>query len=90
MSIQFIYSDLDAKSINITYLISKNAVTFDDGFRTYVEQKYNVHFHCNKVGVPSFGEEINYVISYDFKPFMMSRESMTVSIERFAIIGYYG
>ena len=42
MSIQFIYSDLDSKSINISYLISKNATFFDDEFTNYIESKlYN-------------------------------------------------
>lgn len=90
ISLQFIYSDLDSKSINISYLISKSAVSFDDEFTAYIKEKYHVSFYCDKQGTPAFGEEINYVISDNFKPLMMSKESMTVSIKRMTVVGYYG
>lgn len=89
ITIQFTYSSLDAKSINISYLISKYA-TIDASFKEYIENTYNVDFYCEKNGAPSFGEEIDYIISTDFKPLMMSSESMTVSIKRMTIVGYYG
>lgn len=90
ITLQYLYSDLDSKSINISYLISKKAVSFDDEFTAYIENKFSCNFYCEKEGVPAFGEEINYVISEHFQPLMMSSESMTVSIKRMTYIGYYG
>ena len=90
MSIQFIYSDLDSKSINISYLISKNATFFDDEFTNYIESKFNVSFYCDKEGAPAFGETIDYTIATSYHPLMMSKESMTVSINRMTVVGYYG
>lgn len=89
ISLQFVYSDLDAKSINISYLISRNP-NINDTFTSYIERKFKVSFQCQKKGAQSFGEEIEYVISRDFTPMVMSRESMTVSISRMTIVGYYG
>lgn len=89
ITLQYIYSDLDAKSVNITYLISKNP-TIDAEFHSLIEQKFNVKFDCDFYGVPSFGEEINYKISHSFEPLMVFSESITVSISRMSIVGYYG
>ena len=40
ISLQFIYSDLDAKSVTISYLISENG-TIDKPFVKRIEQKYH-------------------------------------------------
>lgn len=89
MTLQYLYSDLDAKSVNISYLISRNA-TIDDEFVTHIENKFNVTFLCDVSGTPAFGDEVKYVISHEFTPLMMSKESITVSVSRYTIVGFYG
>lgn len=88
ISLQFIYSDLDAKSVTISYLISENG-TIDDNFIHYVEEKYEVDFVSVDNENPLFGDEVTYVIAKTYKPLMMSKEVMTVSIKRTTVIGYY-
>ena len=88
ISLQFIYSDLDAKSVTISYLISENG-TIDDNFIHYVEEKYEIDFVSIDNENPLFGDEVTYVIAKIYKPLMMSKEVMTVSIKRTTVIGYY-
>ena len=88
ISLQFIYSDLDAKSVTISYLISENG-TIDDDFIHYVEEKYEIDFVSIDNENPLFGDEVTYVIAKIYKPLMMSKEVMTVSIKRTTVIGYY-
>ncbi len=88
ISLQFIYSDLDAKSVTISYLISENG-TIDDNFVEYVEHKYDVDFIYEGNITPLFGDEVTYVIAKTYKPLMMSKDIMTVSVERTTVIGYY-
>ena len=88
ISLQFIYSDLDAKSVTISYLISENG-TIDDNFIHYVEEKYEIDFVSVDNENPLFGDEVTYVIAKTYKPLMMSKEVMTVSIKRTTVIGYY-
>ena len=89
INIQFIYSDLDAKSVNITYLISR-APELDRQFWKGIYERYDVNIHCDKEGSTAFGEEINYELLQQFKPLIMSNENMTISIKRTAIVGYFG
>ena len=89
INVQFLYADLDAKSVNITYLISRSP-KLDRVFWTDVSERYHVLISCNKYGATTFGEEIDYELSTSFKPFIMSQENVEVSIKRTAIVGYFG
>ena len=86
--LQFIYSDLDAKSVTISYLISEHG-TLDDGFINNIENKYNVDFVTADNYSPLFGDEVTYVIAKHYKPLIMSKDEMTISIKRTTVIGYY-
>lgn len=88
ISLQFIYSDLDAKSVTISYLISDHGF-LDDSFISYIENKYNVDFVSADNYSPLFGEEVTYIIAKEYKPLVMSKEIMTVSIKRTTVIGYF-
>jgi len=89
INVQYIYADLDAKSVNITYLISR-APKLDRFFWADINERYDVIVGCNKTGATTFGEEIDFELSKTFQPLIMSNESMTVSIKRTAIVGYFG
>lgn len=86
--LQFIYSDLDAKSVTISYLISENG-TIDKRFIRRIEQKYKIYFVSIDNLNPLFGDEVTYVIAKDYQPLMMSKDTMTVSVKRTTVIGYY-
>ena len=88
ISLQFIYSDLDAKSVTISYLISEKG-KIDDQLIAYVESKYNINFVSADNYSPLFGDEVTYVISETYKPLVMSSEELNVSIKRTTVIGYY-
>lgn len=88
ISLQFIYSDLDAKSVTISYLISENG-TIDDNLINYIEDKYEIDFVSVDNDSPLFGDEVTFVIAKNYKPLMMSKDIMTVSIKRTTVIGYY-
>ena len=87
VSIQFIYNDLDSKSIAISYEISRYG-TLNESFKDSLEQKYNVSFTCKSYCTPMFGDVVTYVISKDYKPLIINKDTMTISVERNAVIGY--
>ena len=88
ISLQFIYSDLDAKSVTISYLISEKG-SIDNNFISYIENKYKVDFVSADNYSPNFGDEVTYVIAKSYKPLVMSQDEMTVSIARTTVIGYF-
>ena len=89
ITLQGAYSLLDSKANNISYLISRNGV-IDNDFIDYVETTYNVDFTCEKNLAPTFGQEIFYTISINYQPMVISKETMTISISRMTIVGFYG
>ena len=89
INIQFIYADLDAKSVNISYLISRSP-NLDAEFWSHIGEKYDVFVLCEKTGATVFGEEIDFELSQDYRPLIMSKENLAVSIKRTAIVGYFG
>lgn len=88
ISLQFLYSDLDAKSITISYLISEHG-QLDDTFINSIENKYQIDFVSADNYHPLFGDEVTYVIAKTYKPLIMGKEDMTVSVQRTTVIGYY-
>ena len=89
LSLQFALSDLDAKSVNISYLINKKA-TLDESLIEYIETTYNVEFECQSTGTPMYGDVLDYTISQAYKPLIISKEEMVIKIKRYVVIGYYG
>lgn len=88
ISLQFLYSDLDAKSVTISYLISDHG-GLDDDFISAIENKYDIDFVSADNYSPLFGDEVTYVIAKQYRPLIMSSEYLTISIERTTVIGYY-
>lgn len=88
ISVQLIYNDLDAKSIAISYQISQYG-TIDSSIKTAIESNYKVRFTCLSNCSPVFGDVVIYQIARDYQPIIIRQDTMTISIERNAIIGYY-
>ena len=89
LSIESIYSSLDSKANNISYLISRTGV-IDNDFINYVETTFSVDFDCPKNNSPAFGDKIIYKISVTYHPLVISKHEMTIGIQRMTIIGFYG
>ena len=85
--IQFIYNDLDAKSVAISYKISQYG-TINETFKQNIEETFHVTFTCTNNCSPMFGDTVTYVISKEYKPMMIKQDTMTISVERNAVIGY--
>ena len=89
ITIESVYSALDSKANNISYIISRNGV-IDDEFINYIETTFSVDFDCHKNLSPTFGEKIIYQISTSYHPLVISKQEMTIAIKRMTIVGFYG
>ena len=89
VSLQSVYSSLDSKANNISYLISRSGV-IDEEFINYIESSYYVDFECSLNLSPTFGEEITYSISTKYKPMIIDKKEMTITISRMTVVGFYG
>lgn len=89
ISIQSIFSALDAKANNISYIISRSGV-IDEDFVSYIESAFNVDFDCPYNYAPTFGQEITYTISTEYQPMIIDKNKMTIAISRMTIVGFYG
>lgn len=89
ISIQSVFSTLDAKSNNISYLIARNGL-IDDAFKNRIENMYHVEFICDNNLSPTFGEEIIYTISSTYQPMIISKGEMKISISKMTVVGFYG
>ena len=89
ISIQSVYSSLDSKANNISYLISRSGI-IDEDFINYIETSYYVDFDCALNLSPTFGEEIAYSISTKYKPMIIDKKEMTITISRMTVVGFYG
>ena len=89
ITLESVYSALDSKANNISYIISRNGV-IDDDFIEYIETTFSVDFDCPKNLSPTFGEKIIYQISTNYHPLVISKQEMTIAIKRMTIVGFYG
>lgn len=88
MNLQFAYSDLDAKSVTISALISQQP-SINSELETNIETKYGVSLTILNEEEPLFGDVIDFVISAEYKPLIISKETMTLQIKRSTVLGYY-
>ena len=89
ISLQSAYTILDSKANNISYIISRNGV-IDNQFISDIENSFSVTFDCPINLSPSFGERITYKVSTTYKPLVISKNEMTITIQRMTIVGFYG
>ena len=83
------YSDLDATSITVGYMIAKAART-DSEFISTLEDKYHIHFLTISPSNPVYGDVVDFVISRDYDPLILSNNLITLKASRSTVIGYYG
>lgn len=88
ISLQFAYSNLDATSVTIGHLISES-YTVDQTFIQQVQKKYNITFILLHNETPYFGDVVDYVIRSEYKSIVLSDHTITLSIRRSSVVGYY-
>ena len=89
ITIQYLYSDLDAKSTSISYIISKyGRVT--ENLEATIEDRYQVEFTCLDYCSNNPGDVVSFVISRKYKPVFISKNEITISVKRQAYISYFG
>lgn len=89
INLQYSYSELDSKSVTISYLISRNG-TVDNSFINYLETKYKIGFQLISKENPTFGDEVEYIIYGQYNPIVLSKSPIEISIDRTTVIGFIG
>jgi hypothetical protein len=88
ISIQYIYSDLDAVSLTVGYLIAKEAYVSQRTLAFIQEVSPGTRIEYNN-SYMMFGETFQYKLCKDYKPAIIGTESVTISVSRSAVIGYF-
>lgn len=89
ITLESVYSGLDSKACNISYIISRRGVV-DDELKNYVQSTFHITFICEENLSPTFGEQIFFKVSTTYRPMVLSKNEMTIVIERMTIVGFYG
>ncbi len=90
IKLQYSYSELDSKSVDISYLISRNG-TIDQSFSNYIESKYQVRFLLQSPQQQiKFGDEVEYILEQTYNPIILSNRPITLSIYRTTVVGFIG
>lgn len=88
MLIQYHYSDLDNQSIVIGYELAHLEVIEDEDIQE-LEDEHHVIITNISNKTPSFGDVIYYTVLKEYKPIIVSNESMELKIKRSVVVGYY-
>ena len=89
ITLQFQYSDLDSKGITIGYHISK-ATDINSEYLSYLEDKYNVTIGIDMSQSMSYGDVVEFIVSKEFDPIIISSSVMNLKVKRSTVLGYYG
>lgn len=87
LRIQFLHSELDAFSLSIGEMISIGGRITDE-MRSLAESRYGATITQLTSGTPRVGDFLEYQVSADYTPVVISNEIMTVTITRMVLIGY--
>ncbi len=88
INLQIAYTELDQKAIAISYEIAKTGNLTRTTILN-IQLEYGVTFTCDSNCSPSFGDIVLFTISDVYDPIVISNQTITISIQRTSIIGYY-
>ena len=88
ISIQMIYTNLDAVSVTAANLISSRG-GIDDEIRNIVYSQSGGEIVAIGDETPLFGSVYEFQISREFSPWVISNGPMEITITRSVVIGYY-
>ena len=90
IGIEMVYSNLDAVSISVGYMISKKGKIVDSIKEYVAEEAGAILISLNeKSESTKVGDIYKYQISKDYKPFLIKPNPMTIKVTRSVIIGQY-
>lgn len=87
ISIQIVYTNMDAVSVTAGQAISKYGEITNDVI-LLVENQAHAHIEALTSEAPSFGSLYEYRIYTEYNPYIISTEPMEISIVRSVVIGY--
>ncbi len=88
LSVQIIYNNLDAVSVNAGYLISRYGKVTPI-VTNYVSEEAGATVVAISEGTGRIGDVYKYKISKTYKPLIIKNEDMEIAVMRSIIIGYY-
>ena len=88
ISIQYIYSELDSLSISVGHMISLQG-GLNQNIKEYVSLACGGEIYALNNEVPSYGNPYTFFIKKPFDPFVLSEESIDITVKRSVLIGYY-
>ena len=88
ISIQIIYTNLDAVSVVAGNLISSRG-TIDDEIINLVYEQSGGTIEALGDETPLYGAIYEYKISREYTPWVMSNSPMEIAVTRSVVIGYY-
>lgn len=87
LKLQFLHSALEAFSISLGDQIAiEGRIT--QKMKNMAMEKYGAELVDITDGAPSVGEFLEYSLSVDYTPIIISREVMTITVTRMVLIGY--
>ncbi len=88
LSIQIVYNNLDALSVNAGYLISRYG-TINTIVTNFVSEEENATIVALGEKTARVGELFKYKISKNYSPLIIKNEDIEISISRSIIVGYF-
>lgn len=88
MSIQFIYTNLDAVSVTAGHVISQKGGITEEVIQL-VENQAGANIEPVGDATPMFGSLFEYKIYKSYKPHFIKEDTMEIAVLRSVVIGYY-
>ncbi len=87
IALQFVHSHLDAIAQTTSFRIAK-AGRIDDATITWLEQR-DITLSCLSNCSPRFGDTLSFSLNQNYDPLIIHNDTISVSVTRYAVIGYY-
>lgn|SRR5574344_1453857 len=87
IAVQYMYSSLDALSLEVGKLITYKGRLTDD-IRVYAQGKMDCEVMCVSACNPSAGDILTYTLTCQYTPIVMSKTPWNIKITRGALIGF--
>lgn len=88
ITIQFIYTNLDAVSATAGYIIAKEGRITDEVI-LLVEKEAGAFIEACDDSLPLYGSVYEFIVYRPYDPLFISDETIKITVTRSVIIGYY-
>ncbi|MCQ2742842.1 MAG: hypothetical protein MJ239_06070 [Bacilli bacterium] len=85
--VEAIHNELDAVALTASYKISMCGYVSEE-LREFVRKEAKAEIYTVTPSA-SFGEALTFSVYRDYRPFVISKENMRISVTRTAIVGYF-